>query len=90
MPLMIELSPEAELRLRKAAAAEGADPEEFARRLIEQNLPTVDETQQSLWRTLSPEDWKKAAREFVESHDPSIPPLPDEAVARESIYEGRP
>jgi hypothetical protein len=90
MALQIELSPEAELRLRKAAAAEGTDPAEYARLLIERHLPTDDVNQQSLWRTLPAEEWKRAAREFIESHDRSVPLLPDEAVSRESFYEGRP
>lgn len=39
---------------------------------------------------LTAEEWGKALRAWADSHERHQPPLPDEAMERESIYEGRP
>lgn len=39
MTLTIQLEPEVEERLRDAAGAQGVEPTEYARRLIEEHLP---------------------------------------------------
>jgi hypothetical protein len=90
MALMIDLDPELESRLREAATQQGLGADEYARRLIEQHLPALGAERAPLWDTLTPEEWQRVTREWVNSHDTSIPPLPDEAVSRESFYEGRP
>jgi hypothetical protein len=41
------------------------------------------------YKTATPEEWAKAFREWAASHDPTTPPLSDEAISRDSIYEGR-
>jgi hypothetical protein len=87
---MIDLDPRLEGRLREEAAKNGLDASQYALRLIEQSLPTPETARQSLWYTLTPEEWQRAFDEWSNSHDPSIPPLSDEAVSRESFYEGRP
>jgi hypothetical protein len=89
MTLTIELPPDLESRLRQEAEKHGLDTSEYTVRLIEQHLPS-DGSRQSLWDTLTPEEWSRVALEWVHSHDTSIPPLSDEAVSRESFYEGRP
>ena len=38
---------------------------------------------------LSHEEWSKAFREWIDSHPTDTPLLSDEAISRESIYEGR-
>jgi hypothetical protein len=90
MTLTINLAPELENWLREVAAENGLDVNEYVRRLIEQHLPAAQPAAKSLWNTLTPEEWSRAAREWVNSHDTSIPLLSDEAVSRESFYEGRP
>lgn len=90
MTLTIDLEPDVEKRLREVAAQHGLDEVEYVRRLIEQHLPAIQAGRQALWDTLPPEEWKRVTREWVKSHDPTVPPLPDEAVSRESFYEGRP
>jgi hypothetical protein len=90
MTLMIDLRPEVEERLREAATREGQEVDEYVRALIERHLPVAATGQPSLWDTLTPEEWQRVTREWVNSHDRSIPLLPDAAVARESFYEGRP
>jgi hypothetical protein len=88
--MTIELDPVVESRLREAAAKDGAEPGEYAARLIERALPSGGAVGSSLWNALSPEEWIRIATEWAESHDRSIPLLSDEAVSRESFYEGRP
>jgi hypothetical protein len=90
MTLTIRLAPELEDRLREVAIQHGLDVGEYVRRLIEQHLPVTESTSRSLWNTLSPEEWSRASDEWTQSHDTSIPLLSDEAVSRESFYEGRP
>ncbi len=34
-------------------------------------------------------EWKKAFNEWIESHDPNTPVLPEEAMRRENIYPDR-
>lgn len=89
MSLTIELPPDLESRVREEAGKHGLDAGEYTLKLIEQSLPAVV-SGQSLWDTLTPEEWRRAAQEWIDSHDTSIPPLSDEAVSRESFYEGRP
>jgi predicted transcriptional regulator len=90
MTLTIRLAPELEDRLREVATQQGLDVNEYVRRLIEQHLPAPESTSRSHWNTLSPEEWSRAIDEWAQSHDTSIPLLSDEAVSRESFYEGRP
>jgi hypothetical protein len=90
MTLTLHLNPELETRLREAAAEHGLDASDYARLLLDQHLPAPSAPSQSLWNTLTPEEWMRAFDEWSQSHDPSIPLLSDEAVSRESFYEGRP
>ena len=90
MTMTINLDPELEARLREEAAKKGLDASDYAAHLIEQNLPVGAPAHESLWNTLTPEEWLRAFDAWANSHDTSIPPLPDEAVSRESFYEGRP
>ena len=90
MTLNINLGPELENRLREEATRLGLNAGEYALHLIEQNLPAPATIGKSLWNTLTPEEWQRAFDEWSNSHDRSIPPLSDEAVSRESFYEGRP
>ncbi len=41
------------------------------------------------YETATPDEWEKELRAWTASHDPTTPPLSDEAMSRESIYEGR-
>ncbi|NLC55978.1 MAG: hypothetical protein GX774_03975 [Armatimonadetes bacterium] len=89
MRLVLELKPEVEERIRKEAEQRGMDAGEYAQDLLERLLPAVEQPP-SLWETLTPEEWKREFDAWVQSHDRSIPLLSDEAVSRESFYEGRP
>jgi hypothetical protein len=88
--MTIKLDPDLESRLRAEAAKHGLEASDYAAQLIEQNLPVGGTSSKSLWNTLTPEEWQREARAWVDSHDPTLPLLSDEAVSRESFYEGRP
>ncbi len=51
--------------------------------------PVAPAQKAPLCETLSPEEWKKTFHAWLDSHDPDLPVLPDEALRRESIYEDR-
>ncbi len=50
---------------------------------------TMDATLKPFYETATPEQWGEALRAWAASHDPITPLLSDEAIDRESIYEGR-
>jgi hypothetical protein len=83
--MTIELTPELEARLREEAARRGVDAEALALESIENSVRPPDEEYGYLQRTLTPEEWSRSAREWVESNR-GIPIPPDEAFDRESIY----
>lgn len=89
MTLTINLTPELETRLRREAEKLGLDASGYALRLIERQLPPQAEKEKSLWETLTPEEWKREFRAWIESHDPAKPPLPPEAFERASFYGER-
>jgi hypothetical protein len=88
MTLIIELTPELEQRLRREAAKFGMEADAYARALIEQQLPLLPPEGASRWETLSPEEWIRETREWIETHR-DWPVLPPGADDRASIYEGR-
>jgi len=85
MTLLLELPPEVEVRLRDAAAREGVGVDVFTRNLIQEHLPPATPTE-SLWKTLTPEEWIRQTRAWAESHA-DWPELPPEAYERASFYE---
>jgi hypothetical protein len=90
MTVMIELPPELETRLQQEAAKLGMNSHEYARLLIERQLPATPSAAGSLWETLTPAEWVRAFDEWVNSHDYiTAPPIPLEALRRENLYEDR-
>ena len=87
MTLTIELTPELEERLQHEAARQGVASELYARQLLEERLLPTQEL--PFWARASREEWVKAFNEWMDSHDPNLPPLPDEAYSRESFYGER-
>jgi hypothetical protein len=51
--------------------------------------PVAPSKKAPLCETLSPEEWQKMLHAWLDSHNPDLPVLPDEALRRESIYEDR-
>lgn len=86
MTLQIDLTPEIEDRLRDKAAREGLSPGELARRLIENGLPAFSPSTTTM---MTPAERAAAFRAWADSRDPNTPVLSDEAISRDSIYEGR-
>ncbi len=85
MTLTIELTPEVEKRLQHEAKQRGVASELYARQLLEEKLLPASATASQK----SPQERVKAFNEWVNSHDPNLPPLPDEAYERESFYGER-
>jgi hypothetical protein len=85
--MTLDLTPDVERRLRQEAERRGVEADVYAAQLIERQLPPQPDNSDSLWDRLTPEEWKKELRAYVESHDPTLPPLAPEAYERASFYE---
>lgn len=80
MTVTIELTPQMEASLSALAAAQGVDLARLVERLLENQLPMATAPLSvaeriALWRALP--------------NLPIRPPLSDEAISRESIYDAR-
>ena len=42
-----------------------------------------------LFQTATADEWSRALREWAQGHDRTVPLLSDEAISRDSVYEGR-
>ena len=80
MTVTIELRPETEARLSALAAGQGMSLAQFARRVLEDQVPAPT--------PLSPAEraalWRDSAKRL-----PRTPPLSDEGISRECIYAER-
>jgi hypothetical protein len=52
-------------------------------------IPLQGEDRKPFYETATAEEWAKELRAWAASHDLTTPPLSEEAISRESIYEGR-
>jgi hypothetical protein len=84
MPSVLEVHPDTAAKITAQAAARGVSVDTYLRLLVEQQREKA-ETQQ----TLSPQEKARLWREWAASHQVDTPLLSDEAISRESIYEGR-
>ena len=87
MALMVQLPPELEKRLRTEAAQQGVSTAAYVRDVLERVFATSG--QSPLWMTATKDEWLSAFNAWMDSHDPTLPPLSEEAVSRESIYGER-
>lgn len=85
MTLTIDIPQELEDRLQEEAERRGMAVEELARTFLEERLLSPAES--PLWER--PEDWERAFDEWIARQDPSRPPLPAEAISRDSFYGER-
>lgn len=85
MTLTIDIPQELENRLQEEAGKRGVAAEELARTFLEERL--LSPAERPLWE--KPEDWERAFDEWIASQDPSRPPLPSEAMSRDSFYGER-
>jgi hypothetical protein len=80
MTVTIELRPEIEAGLASLAAEQGVSLTQYVRRLLEEQV--------SGQVTLSPTERANLWRESVKGL-PRTPPLSDDAISRDSIYDAR-
>lgn len=86
MSITLKLKPEVEARAAREAAARGVSVETLLADVIEENLNGGEE--KPFHQTATTEEWVREFNEWVNSHDYiTAPPLSDEAMSRESIYE---
>ena len=52
-------------------------------------LPKQGTQEKPFYETATAEEWTRELRAWAASHDPNTPLLSDEAMSRDSIYEGR-
>jgi hypothetical protein len=84
MTIQVELSSEAEARLKAAAVVRGVALEAYVEHLLQQILaPQTPGT-----GVLTPED-VRAATKILTEHSANLPVLPPEATERTSYYEDR-
>ena len=83
MTVTLELKPEVSEQLEAQAKASGLSVKDYLEKRVEE-LISASEPQPAK----TPEERLRLWREFVSSHDDiNAPPLSDEAISRESIYE---
>jgi len=85
MTVTVELRPEIEASLAALAAEQGISLEQYVSRLLEGQVPGTSPPDST---PLSPAErataWRDAAKGL-----PHMPPLSDDAISRESIYDVR-
>jgi hypothetical protein len=83
MTVTLNLPPEKEAAFLAQAQARGLSLEQWMLEVADQQVPPVSIAH--LQKT-DPEEWARQFDAWVNSHDPNIPVLSDEAMSRESIY----
>ena len=86
MTVRLDLKPEVEERIVAEAKARGLSVESYILSVLEKETKNGDD---SFALTATPDEWKTAFVEWVNSERPSHPPLSDQAISRESIYRER-
>ena len=82
MPLTLQLKPEVEARLLARAARQGISVEAMVGNVIEKFIVSPIEVEAEI----SPQEKALAFVAWARSHTLKAPPLPDEAISRESLY----
>lgn len=80
-----QIAPEIVQAIIAKATAQGLSVNDYLR----QELGLMNGAQPSerpFYETATPEEWVREFTKWADSHDPSTPALPIEAVSRESIY----
>ncbi|MGF1673742.1 MAG: hypothetical protein ACFCUV_08675 [Rivularia sp. (in: cyanobacteria)] len=89
MTIKLDLKPETEARLMAQASAQGISVEQYLQSLIENNFLQID-GQHRIPKTETTEDWVTLLERFCNNPAlANVPPLSDEAISRESIYQER-
>lgn len=80
--MSLNLRPDLEERLQGLAAADGVSLEAFLQHLVEERAGVGARSR------LSAGEWSHEFEEWADSF-PNAPPIPDEALSRESLYPDR-
>ena len=83
MTLTLHIPPELEKRLEAEAAKLGVTTAEYVRVMLERIYASPSPA--PLWMTATKEEWLKAFNTWMDSHDPGLPPLSEEATAPQSL-----
>jgi hypothetical protein len=86
MTVTLDLKPEVEQRIAAEAKARGLSVQTYILKVLEKDAAN-GETSFAL--TATPQEWKKAFLEWVNTERPEHPPISDDAISRESIYRER-
>jgi hypothetical protein len=86
MTVTLNLPPEKEAAFKAQAQARGLSLEEWMLEVASQQVQP--ESIVHLQKT-DPAEWARRFDAWVDSHDPNLPVLSDEAMSRESIYPDR-
>jgi predicted transcriptional regulator len=85
MTLTLELQPAEVAALDARARAMGMDMAAVLHDLIAQ----IATTERPLYETATLDEWERKLDELSDDVDPAVPPIPDEALRRDSLYESR-
>ena len=90
MTLKIQ-APEVERRVRSLAKRRGLSPEQMLLGLVEAQLPREESAAnvKPFYETASTDEWSAALDRWAERLPSDAPPIPDEALRRENLYEDR-
>lgn len=87
MSLVIDVPPDVERRLQVEAERQGMPIEQYARELLAQWRPATTPDVPFYERATS-EEWSRAFHDLIDSFgDIQAPPIPLEALRRESMYD---
>lgn len=76
--------------LTAKAKAQGITLQDWFRQVAEREAAEVPaEMSEAHLQGTDPDEWARRFHEWAESHNRTKPPLPDEALSRESIYPDR-
>lgn len=86
--MILELTPEIEQRIAEEAERHGQQPNDYVLALLNASLIAAEPQHQPTYESRTPQERAHAFREWAESHAyVTAPPLSDEALRRENIYE---
>jgi hypothetical protein len=83
----IEVTPQTAAMLQAKATAKGVSLDELLLSVLEAQNGIAEE--RLFYETATPDELAAEIQKWMDSHDPSTPALPLEAVSRESIYSDR-
>ena len=90
--IALELDQATETRLRAEASRRGLTAEKYVMMVLEVLVKTrMDSSEQEapFYLSATDEEWERELQDWIDEQDTSAPPLPDEALRRENLYEDR-